>query len=228
VKEVLAKKGVADFDTHEYFNKEYWRQRVRMLVNYRKLPLCKYLGSKGSEKTDKLLLSKKKRSSTSSGTPTDSPRDCAWWLHCMLPTTAYGGWSRNRCAVFGKDGIFTAPDLTVKFAVDLRTQRATNQKAASRALTNGIKRMVRVKSTIPLDSFTRPRQGPAQHCTIQRPTVRVCPSKIPLLLVPGASSNITGAAPMIVATRQRRCKGTSRVCVSLSSVQGSYMSNAGA
>ena len=30
LKEVLAKKGVVDFANHEYFNKEYWQERVRM------------------------------------------------------------------------------------------------------------------------------------------------------------------------------------------------------
>jgi hypothetical protein len=105
---------------------------------------AKYFGSNGSDKTDrtdKLLLAKKKRSSTSSsGTPTDSPRDCAWWPYCTLPTAACGGWSRKQCVVFGNNGIFSAPDLTITFAVDLRKQRAANQKATSRALTSANKR----------------------------------------------------------------------------------------
>jgi hypothetical protein len=42
--------------------------------------------------------------------------------------------------VFGNNGIFSAPDLTITFAVDLRKQRAANQKATSRALTSANKR----------------------------------------------------------------------------------------
>jgi hypothetical protein len=107
--------------------------------------LCKYFGSNGSEKTDKtdqlLLLPKKKRSSASGGTPTDSPRDCAWWPYCTLPTTACGGWTGRRCVVYGAKGIFPAPSLAVTYAVDLRKQRAANQKATSRALTSANKRL---------------------------------------------------------------------------------------
>lgn len=87
-------------------------------------------------KTDKTLLPIKKRSSTSSGTA----RDCAWWPFCTLPTDACGGWTCKRCVVFGNNGISPAPDLTTKFAVDLRRQRTANQKAESRALASANKR----------------------------------------------------------------------------------------